>query len=275
MKRTINTLFVLLLMATAISGCGLMKRQPTQNEPTLKSENPEQIARNGGIAANFHHLTFSATFTLTSKGTETSLDGEVRMVHDSLIWISMRKFGLEVARMMLSKDSVWMLDRINSRYFAGDYRFFLSQYRQEADFNMVEALLLANPFENWSDNLVFEGCSDNRCRIVYNGRYRINQGVQGRSLPEGSGVMDQVVVLSETTGRILENSLAVPDQNRRLSVVYTGWKKLEGQLFPENSTLTVEDQANTTILKIGSSGFSSGTILTFPFKIPPAYKPMM
>ncbi len=266
---------MLLVMAAVLSGCGLLKKQPLQNEQVIRADNPEQIARNGGIAADFHHLTFSATFTLTAKGTETTLDGEVRIVHDSLIWISMRKFGLEVARMMLSKDSVWMLDRINSRYFAGDYRFFLSQYRQEADFNMVEALLLANPFKNWSDNLVFEGCSDNRCRIVYSGRYRINQGIPGKSLPEGSGVMDQVVVLSEATGRILENSLSVPDQQRQLSVVYTGWTKLDGQLFPENAALTVQDQSNTTLLKIGSSDFSSANILTFPFKIPPAYKPMM
>ncbi len=272
MYKLLVHLLILILLAAGISGCGLLKKQPVDPVSGSGPADPARIAEKGGVPVEFNYLTFSASVNFIAQGNEMALDGEMRIVRDSLIWVSLRKFGLEAARMMLTKDSVWLLDRINSRYFAGDYKYFMQQFKLDADYNLVEALILANPLENWSNEHLFSGCFNNECRILYAGRYRINQGP---GMPEGSGITDQVVLYSESTGRLHQNTITIPGQNRSMSATYTGWIRIEGQLFPENTEITLNDGTQVTVLKIKNSGHSLGNIPAFPFKIPAAYKPLM
>ena len=41
----------------------------------------------------------------------------IQMRKDSLLWMNIKKFGLEVARVQITPDSIYILDRINNEYY--------------------------------------------------------------------------------------------------------------------------------------------------------------
>ncbi len=69
----------------------------------------------------------------------------IRMAYDSLIWMSITPgLGVEVARIMLTPDSVFFMDRINKKYKIMGFEELQKSYQFELDFNMIQAVILGN-----------------------------------------------------------------------------------------------------------------------------------
>ncbi len=70
----------------------------------------------------------------------------LRLRKDSLLWVSVRKFGLEVARAKINTDSVYVLDRINNEYAIYGLSYLAKSYGLPADFNLLQCMVLGNPY---------------------------------------------------------------------------------------------------------------------------------
>jgi hypothetical protein len=275
MKR--NTLIVLAMVALFLQGCGWFGKMGSSgntDQRVTNIESPVKVMEQA--AATFGTLGYNAQLNILIGGNENSVNANIRIQKDSLIWISARKLGFEIGRLMLSRDSVWMMDRINSRYFAGDYAFFTRLYAIEADYDMVEALLLGNPLKNWSAEPVQTDCTaPDVCTLIYPERYRINQGLDGRAAPEGSNVIRNEVMISRQNGRVLRNALIITGQNRQLVTGYDRYTTVQRDLLlPLLTGITITDQGKETIITIVADGFNTGEAPAFPFRIPSSYQPL-
>ncbi len=275
MNRTILISAICILFAF---GCGTARKtvQPEQEQvsPPLDMQAPASAAH--AAAASFGMLSYSAQITLGMDGSENSVNGTFRIKKDSLIWISARKFGFEIGRLMVSQDSVWLLNRISNQYFVGDYLFFSRQFNLDIDYNMIEALLLGNPLANWSEEPLQTDCTrPEQCLLIYPQRYRVNQGMDGRMRPEGSTVTRQEVVVSRETGRILSNRIEVTDTRRRITATYDQFLAVGGMLLPQSAYVVVNDQGAETAVLIQADSFKTDEAPAFPFNIPRSYKPII
>lgn len=63
------------------------------------------------------------TYTSKISGSYKSLpfSGTVRMVYDSIIWVSVTEMGVEAVRAKFTKDSMFMIDKINKEFVAIPY----------------------------------------------------------------------------------------------------------------------------------------------------------
>ncbi|MBA2407018.1 MAG: DUF4292 domain-containing protein [Chitinophagales bacterium] len=69
-----------------------------------------------------------------------------RMKNDSAIWISISPaLGLEVARILLTKDSIRVIDRLNNKYFSRDYDFFKSYTSLPISYETIQDLIVGKP----------------------------------------------------------------------------------------------------------------------------------
>ncbi len=68
----------------------------------------------------------------------------LRMRKDSAIWMSGKKFGIEGVRVLITPDSVFMLDRLNNEYRTKDLHWVREQFSLPADFNDLQNILLGN-----------------------------------------------------------------------------------------------------------------------------------
>ncbi len=69
-----------------------------------------------------------------------------RIKNDSAIWISISPaLGLEVARVLLTKDSIRVIDRLNNRYYSRDYSFFKSYTTLPVTLEIIQDLIEGQP----------------------------------------------------------------------------------------------------------------------------------
>ena len=71
------------------------------------------------------------------------------MKKDSIIWVSITKFGIEGARVKLTKDSVFFINKLYAEAFNGDYNFFSSLLGFKVDFGIIQSFILAKDFDNY------------------------------------------------------------------------------------------------------------------------------
>jgi hypothetical protein len=110
---------------------------------------------NPTLPQSFEWLT--ANFDIEAEGNGSvfnDLKGQLRMRRDSLIWVSLTAtMGVEVGRMKLSNDSVYILNRLEKRYLAEPLDTIVAQLGIPVSLSLVQALHLDNnegipPVEN-------------------------------------------------------------------------------------------------------------------------------
>jgi hypothetical protein len=95
---------------------------------------------------HFETLSMKASIEASLSSKETySLTGNIRMIRDSVIWISVSPgLGIEAVRLYITQDSVFFMNRLNNEYAATTFGFFNTQYQVDLDFNMLQSLLTGN-----------------------------------------------------------------------------------------------------------------------------------
>jgi len=132
-----KTLFFLIITITLFSSCH-SQRKVVKNVLPEKIEEPQ---------FQFETLSMKASISASSNASKDSynLTGNIRMIRDSVIWISVSPgLGIEAVRLYITQDSVFFMNRINSEYAATTFGFFNTQYQVDLNFNMLQSLLTGN-----------------------------------------------------------------------------------------------------------------------------------
>ncbi len=72
-------------------------------------------------------------------------NADIRLQRDSLIWVAVNKLGFEVARVLITPDSAFILDRVNKEFTAESIAALAQTYQLPADFAILQNMLLGNP----------------------------------------------------------------------------------------------------------------------------------
>ena len=93
-----------------------------------------------------------AKVSIETPDDRVSATANIRLRKDSVIWMNVRKLGVEAARVLIDQDSVYIIDRINNEYAIKSYDFIDRQFNlsalsggQKLDFALLQNFLLGNP----------------------------------------------------------------------------------------------------------------------------------
>ncbi|MCB0568216.1 MAG: DUF4292 domain-containing protein [Phaeodactylibacter sp.] len=81
----------------------------------------------------------------TDDAQSVSASATIRMKRDSLVWASVRKLGFELARVLVTPDSVYVLDRINNEYTVESLDYLSTSYGLPAELGQLQDFILGNP----------------------------------------------------------------------------------------------------------------------------------
>ena len=97
----------------------------------------------------FNNLTAKASVDYTDRTGDTkSFDINLRMKKDSAVWISITPLlGIEAARLMVTTDSVFMLDRVHKTVLKRDINYFGEMLRTNVNFDMLQSVIVGNYFQ--------------------------------------------------------------------------------------------------------------------------------
>lgn len=262
--------FLLLLMVSGLWSC-----QSKRNliKSPIKVEGSEYLF--GKLQENqFKFKTFSAKFDIEYmiKRKHFEFKGQVNIVKDSAIWVMFNQdLGIEMARLLIMLDTVKFIDRINKKYFVGDYEFVNNFLNTNVDFGVLQSIILGNDFEYY-DSAEFKASIDNsRYKLTTTGRQKLKKHVRNAS--DAERVFLQSTWLNPDNFKITQIKIKELTKNsKKLTAEYSDFKDVKGQLFPFK--ISYELEAETPVkVKVAYSKISLNEPVNFPFKVPPQYSP--
>ncbi|MGL4992750.1 MAG: DUF4292 domain-containing protein [Bacteroidales bacterium] len=133
-----RTGILLLISLFTLVGCK-SKKGLLDTSSTLKKD-PIELAINNQV--QYDNLSSKLEIRLALGTNKLSAKGEIRMVKDSAIQISVQPFlGIEVLRIGITPSSVLIVDRVNKRYLSEEFGQVEGMLPKEINFETLQAIL--------------------------------------------------------------------------------------------------------------------------------------
>ncbi len=119
-KTLLFILFIILIFSCTVRKHGkVAKITPidTTNASLVNSKLQDNIF-------HFEWFTGKAKINLIDSSGDRSVTANIRIRRDSVIWVSISALGFEGARILITQDSIRVIDRMQKRYYSTDYSFF-------------------------------------------------------------------------------------------------------------------------------------------------------
>lgn len=256
-----------LVMMVTVTSCGWNRKVIAQ---PIKEQGPEYLfeqLKKNELKYNSLSLRFNAEAELNNEN--KSFSGAVNIIRDSVIWLSISKFGLEAARFLITQDSAKMINRLNNTYFVGDFSYVCAMFKIDFDYDMLQSLIIGNDF-SYYDNDVFKATIDNReYKLSTVGRRKLKKFVKADN--EAQRVLIQDIWLDPETFKIVKVSMKeIKQENRRFDSFYSGFEMIDEQRFPFNLKVEINDEKKI-VVDITFTKATINTVENIPFKIPEGY----
>ncbi|HQV52215.1 MAG: DUF4292 domain-containing protein [Flavobacteriales bacterium] len=146
MKRAAKAVVLLALLTS--SACKSGKPLPLIGRD-IPARSPERIIErivNNSERMKVPYYSAKATIDLRLPTGNRNFKALIRSVTDSAAWISViPALGIEAARLVITEDSVKLLNRIDDQYFLGDTTATLEKFKIQPDLDLLQDALLGLP----------------------------------------------------------------------------------------------------------------------------------
>ena len=260
--------FTFLLLLLIVSACNTQKqgyRSP------IKEEGADYLLSQ--MKANENHFgTFSAKAlaSFTNQGKTNDVKLNIRIKKDSVIWVSISAgVGLEAARVLLTKDSVLFINRLDKTFFAGSYQFINKMINAQVDFDIVQAILTGNDF-TWYDYQELKATvAQDQYQLESAHRRKMKKYIKAHDVV--AQVIYQSLWLNPTSFKIEKLKIKeINNDNKKIVAEYGNFKEVDGQVLPTQYNLTISAkeivEIDATLIKVNLE-----KELSFPFNIPSKY----
>ncbi|MEL6275022.1 MAG: DUF4292 domain-containing protein, partial [Bacteroidota bacterium] len=94
---------------------------------------------------NTNWLDARASIKLDSRDFNVGGTAFIRLEKDKRLWVSVKKFGFEAARALVTPDSFFILNRLQNEYTAEPLSYIAEKYKMPARFDLLQQVVLGNP----------------------------------------------------------------------------------------------------------------------------------
>ena len=266
-------LFGLLIIVAAFSSCRSHKKITLNNGKCLLDFKNARTLTSNLKANEFKFDRLNAKFSAETEidSTSASFTVTLRMKKDSLIWMSISKLGIEGARVLITKDSVKLVNRIKNTFFIGDFAYISKLVNTELDFEMLQSLLVGNSVEFYDEDEKIKPGIDNCQYTLGTIRKKTLRKVmeKGKELKEPA----QSIYMDPESFKVASILFYEFAPERSFNAIYNDYKTINDspQLFPMKMNYTIKAQKSVK-MAIEYSKVTLNEEQSFPFKIPENYE---
>lgn len=196
-----------------------------------------------------------------------SFSANLRIKKDSAIWISISPaLGIEVARAIITPDSLKFINRINGTYFKGDFKYLNELLQIEVNFKMIQAILLGNAYLHYSIEQYISDRENSELVLSTFKKRRIRRDIDVE-IPQ---ILTQEVWFSSIQNKIVRMEMQDYRPVRKFTVNYLQFEKVDDLSMPSKLIITAQADKNVKI-DLEYSRMTINKELNLPFKIPDNY----
>lgn len=232
----------------------------------------KQMERN---KIHFNTINFKAKVHFKNEKENKSFKANFRLQKDSAIWISISPaLGIELARVLITEDTVKVINRFGKDYFIGDYSYINKRFNIELEFQLLQALLLGNPIDLESDDELNFATDKN---FYFLGNLKKRKARKAQDKPQKIERKDEEVFsiwLEPNNFKIRKVLVSDLTADRFLQGEYSNYIQIQEQLFPQELFFNFQSE-NPSELKMEYSKIEFNEKLSFPFTIPSKYEQVL
>ena len=253
MRLYILPLFILLLV---ISSCGGSKS--ALKESDLKTETLKAIIKNyDQYKPDFKTMRGRLKGVYDDGQNQQSINISYRFQKEETLWMSARFAGfIEVAKMMITQDSIKFYERLDNSYFDGNFKLISNFIGIELNYSQIENLLLGQAIKP-----VLIGQTDYQ---VFEDHYQLDTTYENDVF--------QSLIMDTKTFKIKEQILRKGDN--QIKIIYPSYQMIDKNAFPEELIIITDDGEDITNIGLIFKNIKLNDELNFPFRMPNNFTPI-
>ena len=203
---------------------------------------------------DFSTLNIRANAKYEDEKQSHSMNADIRIKKDEIIWINIKFLGIPMAKAMITPTKVSYYEKINNTYFEGDFSMLSNWLGTDLDFNKVQNLFLGKAIDDLTkDKWVSE---------VVEKMFKL-------SLPNSSDIAKEFYF--EGANYLLKKeTITQASKNRNLEIRYPSFKEEKGMFLPNEINIKAEQKDKVTInIEYKHTTFNEN--LSYPYSVPSGY----
>jgi outer membrane lipoprotein-sorting protein len=291
MNRAIKIMFLAVLLSVAFSACRTTYQAGSEK---VKKVSDRKIIRN--VIRNYltyNTLSYRFNGEFSDSGMTTSFNGTIRIKKDSIIWVSLSVvLGIELARIQITKDSVYFMNKIKDEYFIREVDYISNAFQVDVNYEILQSIitnqifLYAEEDETINERRVeevddepdpgvyrktFIADTDSNQYVLKTYRKRKLKKHIKRNRPE---IILQTYHVLPDIYKISNANINELAEKRELDISYSEFSPIDSVMVPYNLLINIKDKQKSVSLKLEYSKINLNTDISFPFTIPEKYKPI-
>lgn len=211
------------------------------------------IQRHYQTEANFKTLSGKLKINFSDGEQSQGVSVSFRMKKDEVIWIS-APVGVVKAR--VTPESVSFYNRLQNEYFDGDFQYLSKLLGTEADFNLVQNLLLGNA--------VLDLRKERYSNTIENNTYSLK--------PKTANQLYKILFfLNPDNFKIAKQQISQPEEGQFLTIDYK-YQTVADRIIPDRIYVLAEKGNLTNTIDLEYRNMEFNRNLNFPYKIPKGFK---
>ena len=275
---TKSILYILIAFGmVAISSCkGSKETLADHSFPNRKTDELLELMKVNEI--NCDWLSVKYDVELKTPKIDDSFKMYVRMKKDSAIWVSATYYAVEVARFLFTPDSVKFMDRKNNQYYLGAYDYVSERFQVEANFDVIQSLILANSVEILKDESEDEKMKSSKS----DGNYYLSvlrKGQLRRALKRDEIKKDLDLGISvwvkPDNFRLHKTTIADFESDRSITAEFSEYEKTCNSYFPKKVSYIAISANEQAEVKTSAMKVTPDKKVSLSFTIPEKYEPLV
>lgn len=272
--RYIGTPVVFLIASLALfSSCKTKQAVSTEPRPVkLKEQQFDSLfVKMDSARFAFNWLVAKADVEADMINQSNSFDIALRIRNDSAIWMSITATALNIegARVLITRDSIKVLDRINKKYLISNFTEMSELLQAELNYDIIQSIIAGNFFQYKEEEKLRSVYLDSTDYILSNLRKRrLRRELEDKDI---NIKIIHDVWLDPFSYRILRTKWEDNRNNKEVNIYYSNFNNAGQKNFPFASQFDVKANKPLSI-KINYNKVVVDEPQTMPFTIPEKYE---
>ncbi|WP_256010836.1 DUF4292 domain-containing protein [Desertivirga xinjiangensis] len=196
-------------------------------------------------------LSVKAKADLNINNNTQDVSMNIRMRNGEAIWVSVTAIaGIEVARALITPDSIKVLNRLQSEYLAKPFNYIHQFTNKQVSFNTVQSLFTATMMQGITGSEVTVG--EENSQTVLSGNV--------------SGLLYKLLFNSRYN--LVQSNLTDRSSGKNLLVNYANFVNISGKEFPQDVSIRSDAQNRSVKIDLHYNSIIVNEAVDFPFNVP-------
>lgn len=185
-----------------------------------------------------------------------NVTAEIKIKKDEQILISIRFFGITMAKALITPTTVSYYEKINGDYFEGDFSALSQWLGTDLDFSKIQNMLLGQAMDDLNKGKYDESFTDEL--------YRLDDFSDQKTKKSFYFDTDKFLIQKQ--------EITQPAEERMIQVAYANSKVYNEATLPSNIEIDTYQKKGKTEINLEYNTITFNEELSFPYSVPNGYK---